>query len=79
MRRAGFGVAVLLFTTVGVLAWLAVHQMIGIGTALTLGIVATIIVFTWDGMTNVCPRCKRALYVPNRSRCRVCGFDLRGA
>jgi ABC-type nickel/cobalt efflux system permease component RcnA len=70
-----FITTLLLFASLGLLAWLASNAKISYGLAITLGIVGTIAVVAWNTATDVCPRCGRALYT-NRARCRVCGFDL---
>jgi len=63
---------------IGILALLVAQARLGSGVAVTLGAVYTIALLVITVSAVVCPRCNRSLYGVNRTRCRVCGFDLRG-
>ncbi|HVR38283.1 MAG TPA: hypothetical protein VMU84_04255 [Thermoanaerobaculia bacterium] len=69
--------ALIWFACVGLLAWLAYAGVISKTTA---GILVFASMFLFEFLSfdaERCPSCGRSTYGVNRSRCRVCGFELR--
>ena len=62
---------------IGCLTWLTYTSRLATSSAVAIGAVGTVMFAALEFAVVVCPSCGKSLYGANRSRCRVCGFDLR--
>ncbi len=74
--RSLLGIMVL--AAIAVLIWLTITSRLSFAAAVAIGTVGILAFGVLDFAIVVCPNCGRSLWGANRSRCRVCGFDLGG-